>query len=128
MKHVLQFHVTMGPSLDQLKMKQLDVEMSTAANVLYFNLGTLIFILVLHEGTIYLLKYELFSSLNFGPVTQGRISLRTCTDGWTENDPYEPIVHKHKCAQKPKLLKGKKLFFSTPSLLHLYMSVTPGHY
>ncbi len=39
-------------------------------------------------------RYELFSSLNFGPVTDGE------TDGQTESDACEPTMHKHSCAQK----------------------------
>ncbi len=47
---------------------------------------------------LYFLTYELFSSLNFGPVT----------DRWTESDAYESTVHKHRCAQKLKIKKKEK--------------------
>ncbi len=42
----------------------------------------------------YFLRYELFSSLNFGPVTDGQ------TDRWTESDAYEPTVHKAQVCSK----------------------------
>ncbi len=40
------------------------------------------------------MRYELFSSLNFGQVTDGQ------TDRQTQIDAYEPTVHRHRCAQK----------------------------
>ncbi len=38
---------------------------------------------------LYFPRYELFSSVNSGPVT----------DRQTESDAYEPTVHNHRCAQ-----------------------------
>ncbi len=47
---------------------------------------------------------DLLSSLNFGPVTDGR------TDRQTESDAYEPTVHKHRCAQKTQpTMKSKEI-------------------
>ena len=44
------------------------------------------------------MRYELFSSLNFGPVTDRQ------TERQTESDTYEPIMFKGRCAKKESTL------------------------
>ncbi len=52
-----------------------------------------------------LFSSDLFSSLNFGQVTDRQ------TDGRTESDAYEPTVHKHRCAQKLEGKERKAVYF-----------------
>ena len=84
-KSPLEFSLSETPPCHIWQMKQLDVDVSRPASAINRNQC---------KGSIasnFFMRYELFSSMNFGPVTDGQ------TDG---QKAMQPTVHKHRCAQK----------------------------